>query len=84
MNKPKLFLLDEPLAGLDSKSKDIILKALKNMKDKGVSLLITEHLISDDILSFIDRVWLIDQTSLFEYETVKKFKNSDQAKVYYR
>ncbi len=45
IHKPKLILFDEPIAGLDSKNKDTILKSiLKLNKELKITFLIVEHL----------------------------------------
>ena len=40
---PKIILLDEPFAGIDPIAIDEIKKVLKNLKDKGIAILITDH-----------------------------------------
>ena len=55
MNTPKLLLIDEPLAGLDSQGIKVVLKLLDNMKRDGTTIVIVEHRIKQ-ILSVADRV----------------------------
>ena len=40
---PKIILLEEPFAGIDPIAIDEIKKVLKNLKDKGIAILITDH-----------------------------------------
>ena len=42
-SKPKLILLDEPFAGIDPLAIEDIKSVLKNLSDKGISILITDH-----------------------------------------
>ena len=44
---PKIILLDEPFAGIDPIAIDEIKKVLKNLKDKGIAILITDHNVSE-------------------------------------
>ena len=42
-SKPKLILLDEPFAGIDPLAIEDIKNVLKNLSNKGISILITDH-----------------------------------------
>lgn len=55
MNRPRLLLLDEPLAGASGKNESIILNQIQNLKNKGVTLLIVEHRI-EKLLEISDRI----------------------------
>lgn len=43
ISEPKLLLLDEPAAGLNSEEKIYFREILKKLKDRGITLLIVEH-----------------------------------------
>jgi len=43
VSNPKLLLLDEPTSGLNPRESDVLLKALKSIKQKGVTTLLIEH-----------------------------------------
>ncbi|MGB9749784.1 MAG: ABC transporter ATP-binding protein [Caldisericia bacterium] len=43
ISEPKLLLLDEPAAGLNTEEKIYFKRILKKIKDKGITLLIVEH-----------------------------------------
>lgn len=55
--QPKLLLLDEPLGGMNPEEIDFTLKAIKNMRDQGMTVLIVEH--NMQILDLCDRVVVI-------------------------
>ena len=48
-SKPKLILLDEPFAGIDPLAIEDIKNVLKNLSDKGISILITDHNLRETI-----------------------------------
>jgi branched-chain amino acid transport system ATP-binding protein len=55
--RPKLLLLDEPLAGMNPSEIQHSLDAIKGMRDNGITVLIVEH--NMQILSLCDRVVVI-------------------------
>jgi branched-chain amino acid transport system ATP-binding protein len=55
--RPKLLLLDEPLGGMSPEEIDFTLKAIRNMRDQGMTVLIVEH--NMQILDLCDRVVVI-------------------------
>jgi len=61
VQNPDLYLLDEPLAGLDAKAQDIILSVLDNLKSQGKSILAVHH----DFIGakkYFDSALLLNQT----------------------
>lgn len=46
INKPKLLLLDEPLAGVNPKLAEEILKIIKKLNDDGINIIMVEHNIN--------------------------------------
>lgn len=57
--KASLYVLDEPLGGVDPSTRDYILKTILTNFEDGSSLLITTHLIQD-VEKILDRVLFID------------------------
>lgn len=43
MVRPKLLLIDEPTASLDSKTKTVVLRLLKELKEQGTSMVVISH-----------------------------------------
>lgn len=58
--KAKLYVLDEPLGGVDPSTRDYILQTILSNFDENSSLLITTHLISD-IENILDEVVILDK-----------------------
>ena len=58
--KAKLYILDEPIGGVDPAARDYILKTIINNYSEDASVLISTHLISD-IEQVLDEVIFINQ-----------------------
>jgi branched-chain amino acid transport system ATP-binding protein len=56
--KPKLLLLDEPIAGMNPDEIDFTIKAIKKTHDQGVTIILVEHNMR--IMEFCDRVVVIN------------------------
>lgn len=58
--KPKFILLDEPFTGVDPISVKDIQRILKELSDRGIGLLITDHNVRET-LSICDRAYIISE-----------------------
>lgn len=58
--KAKLYILDEPLGGIDPATRDYILDTILTNFETGASMLITTHLISD-VERILDHVVMINK-----------------------
>jgi len=58
VRKPLLLMLDEPFSGLDPKAVQDIQKIIKNLKERQLAILITDHSVRET-LSVVDRAYLI-------------------------
>ncbi|MBR0462598.1 MAG: ABC transporter ATP-binding protein [Erysipelotrichaceae bacterium] len=67
----KLYLLDEPIAGVDPASRDYILNTIINNYDEEATVLISTHLISD-VESVLDEAIFLKEGEIFLH------KNSDE------
>lgn len=61
--KARLYLLDEPISGIDPAARDIILEGILRDFDEGALILISTHLISD-IESILDEVVMLKEGRL--------------------
>ena len=59
LGSPKLILLDEPMSGLDPDSRKEIMIHLHALRDQGVTLVFTSH-VMEDVASLADLVLIID------------------------
>lgn len=77
MNRPKLLLYDEPLAGLSGKNIEDTINHLSSIKEAGTTLIIVEHRIKE-LISFADKViglklGYLQKDNLNDLEKIKMF-----------
>jgi branched-chain amino acid transport system ATP-binding protein len=64
--RPKLFMLDEPAAGLNDAEVEVLLNILRETARRGVTLLVVEHNM-DLVMNVAERVFVLDHgVPLFE------------------
>lgn len=61
--KPKLLLLDEAMAGLNSSEVKLALDAVRKLRDSGITIIVIEH-IMEVIMNISDRVIVMDTGSV--------------------
>lgn len=59
IHHPKLLILDEPTAGVDVQSRAMILAYLKELREEGITILYTSHLLSE-AQELCDQVLIMD------------------------
>lgn len=67
--RAKLYLLDEPIAGVDPAARDYIMDTILSNYDPSATLLISTHLISD-VETILDEVVFIKNGNLLSHESV--------------
>jgi ABC-2 type transport system ATP-binding protein len=60
MHDPEILILDEPTSGLDPSYRGILLKQLERVREKGGTVLISSHILSD-LQKLVDSATLIDK-----------------------
>lgn len=72
--KAKLYILDEPLGGVDPATRDYILDTILKNFDKGASMIMSTHLISD-IERILDEVIFIDNGEIKMADSAEKLRS---------
>jgi len=76
----KLYILDEPLGGIDPANRDYILKTIITNFDEGASIIITTHLVSD-IEKILDDVIFIDKGKIVLSGNADELRNREKTSI---
>ena len=78
--EPEIIILDEPVAGLDPETSSILLCALKDLRDKGKTVILISHDM-ENVAEYTDRVLVMNQGSVVMDDTTENvFKNQVKLK----
>ena len=75
-----LYILDEPLGGVDPATRDYILDTILSNFNEGASVIISTHLISD-IERILDEVIFIDDGKIFLTSSADELRNKENASI---
>ena len=78
--KADLYILDEPLGGVDPATRDYILDTILNNFNEGASVIISTHLISD-IERILDEVIFIDKGKIILHSETDELREKENASV---
>jgi len=79
---PKFLLLDEPFAGIDPIAVADIQEIIRDLKSKGIGILITDHNVRET-LGICDRGYILKDGQIQVQGTAHEIANSDLAKKFY-
>ena len=78
--KADLYVLDEPLGGVDPATRDYILDTILSNFDEDSSVIISTHLISD-IEKILDEVIFIDKGEIVLQSDADKLRNKEKSSI---
>jgi lipopolysaccharide export system ATP-binding protein len=79
---PSLILLDEPFAGIDPLAVIEIQKIIRQLKKKGIGVIVTDHNVRE-ALHVCDRAYILSEGRILETGTPKKIAASKKAREIY-
>lgn len=71
VHSPKVFFLDEPTTGLDPQARRNLWDLIREVRDKGVTVIMTTHYL-DEAELLCDRVAIMDNGKIIALDTPKK------------
>lgn len=78
--KAKIYILDEPLGGVDPASRDYILQTILKNFDENATLLISTHMIAD-IEKILDEVIFIDDGKIILQENADELRSKEKCSI---
>lgn len=78
--KAKIYILDEPLGGVDPASRDYILQTILKNFDENATLLISTHMIAD-IEKILDEVIFIDNGEIILQENADELRTKEKCSI---
>ncbi|MDQ1266639.1 MAG: export transporter ATP-binding protein [Bacteroidota bacterium] len=79
---PKFILLDEPFAGIDPIAVEDIMQMVRDLKNKGIGVLITDHNVHET-LSITDRAYILIDGSIYTYGSAEEIAANDEVRKSY-
>lgn len=76
IGRPDVLFLDEPSAGLDPQSRNVVFDIIREQRDLGTAIVLTTHLI-DDAQKLADYVYIIENGTTVQEGTVSELIASD-------
>ncbi len=80
--QPKFILLDEPFAGIDPIAVEEIMRIVKNLKNLGIGVLVTDHNVHET-LSITDRSYLLFEGRIIKSGSAQYLANDPEARRLY-
>ena len=75
-----LYILDEPLGGVDPATRDYILKTILSNFNEGASMIITTHIIAD-VEKILDRVLIMDKGQIVLSGNADELREEENASI---
>lgn len=74
---PKLLLLDEPAAGMNPKEKEELLKLIRSIRERGVTILLIEHDMRV-VMPISEKIIVLDHGKKIAEGTPREIQNNDR------
>lgn len=82
VSDPEIIMLDEPFAGIDPVTVQNIQEVIKNLRDSGISILITDH-AAREILQITDRTYVVSEGQILCSGSAEEIVQHEEVKRKY-
>ena len=83
INEPRILILDEPTTGLDPQARHLIWERIRELKSKGVTVILTTHYM-DEAEQLCDRLVIMDKGKIVVEGTPRKLIESASGRRWWR
>ena len=80
--EPAFLLLDEPFTGIDPIAVENIQKMIRQLRERGLGILITDHQVRET-LAIVDRAYILNEGEIVVSGTAEEVLNSPLARQFY-
>ena len=77
VGRPEVLFLDEPSAGLDPRSRQLVFDLVQRLRDQGTCIILTTHLM-DDAARLADYVYIVDRGTVAVQGTVAELVSAQR------
>jgi lipopolysaccharide export system ATP-binding protein len=81
-SNPKFILLDEPFAGIDPIAVEDLMKMVRQLKNQGIGVLITDHNVHET-LSITDRAYILIDGSIYTSGSAEEIASNEDVRKRY-
>ena len=82
VTKPTTLLVDEPMIGLDPKAIENVISLFKRLRDEGVAILISTHII-DLVEEFYDEAYIMDKAKIKAHIVKTELENKTLKDIFF-
>lgn len=82
VTRPKFLLMDEPFAAIDPISVDEVQKIIRQLRDRGIGVVVTDHNVQET-LRVVDRAYLLHQGAILTEGPAEFLIGDEQARKFY-
>lgn len=75
IGNPSIYILDEPMGGLDARWVKVIREKIKKLNEEGATVVFSSHILSE-VQALCDRVAIIDKGKLVAVDTVENLSDT--------
>ncbi len=78
IHDPQIYILDEPMSGLDPIGRNLLKNIILDLKSRGKTIFFSTHILND-VETLCDRVGIINHGKMIYYGDLEKFSKGNSS-----